>query len=162
VLQATAQGMRFEGCSVGIDASSGSGMLSLIDSSATNTSVVVAAAAMSSSSVTGSLVLENVVADSTVAAVSWTSSCTCTWEEYEEARNSQSKVLNNTDHQDRDDHHPHRPRQVRHGLDPRQHLPSQLHHRIPRPRPVHHRLPPCSPHQHHHRRLPCPLTPNIR
>ena len=72
VVQATAQGLRFEGCSIGIDASSGSGMLSLIDSSAINTPVVVAAAAMSSTSVAGSLLLENVIVDNTVAAVSWT------------------------------------------------------------------------------------------
>ncbi len=70
LLQGTAQGLRFEGCSIGIDATSGSGMLSLIDSSATNTSVVVAAAAMSASSVTGSLVLENVNVDDSVPAVS--------------------------------------------------------------------------------------------
>ena len=62
--------MRFEGCSVGIDASTGSGMLSLIDSSATNTPVVVAAATMSSTSVTGSLLLENVIVDGTCGAVS--------------------------------------------------------------------------------------------
>ncbi|KAH6848217.1 glycoside hydrolase family 55 protein [Chaetomium sp. MPI-CAGE-AT-0009] len=67
VLQATAQGLRFEGCSVGIDASTGNtGMLNLIDSNATNTSVVVHAAA--SSGVPGSLVLENVIVDDSVAA----------------------------------------------------------------------------------------------
>jgi hypothetical protein len=78
--------MKFEGCSVGIDASSGSGMLSLIHLSATNTPVVVAAAARSGTSVTGSLLLENVIVDSTVAAVSWTASCTT--DEDEEARNA--------------------------------------------------------------------------
>ncbi|KAK3898482.1 glucan endo-1,3-beta-glucosidase [Staphylotrichum tortipilum] len=76
LLQGTAQGLRFEDCSIGIDASSGSGMLSLIDSSATNTSVVITAAAMSSSSVTGSLVLENVNVDSSVAATIKTGSTT--------------------------------------------------------------------------------------
>ncbi len=70
VLQATAQGLRFDGCSIGIDAASGtSGMLSLIDSSATNTSAVISAAAVSST-VAGSLLLENVAVDSSVAAVS--------------------------------------------------------------------------------------------
>lgn len=62
-LQATAQGLTFEGCSVGIDAS-GSKMLNVIDTAATNTSVVVSAAT------TGSLVLENVIVDDSVSAVS--------------------------------------------------------------------------------------------
>ncbi|KAL2145165.1 hypothetical protein VTI28DRAFT_7801 [Corynascus sepedonium] len=60
-LQATAQGLTFEGCSVGIDAS-GSKMLNVIDTAATNTSVVVSAAT------TGSLVLENVIVDDSVSA----------------------------------------------------------------------------------------------
>ena len=73
VLQATAQGLTFEGCSVGIDASTGgSGMLNLIDSTATNTSVLVAAAAASNST-SGSLVLENVNVDGSVPAVSYKS-----------------------------------------------------------------------------------------
>ncbi|KAK4161776.1 glucan endo-1,3-beta-glucosidase [Cladorrhinum sp. PSN259] len=67
VLQATAQGLTFDGCSVGIDASTGgSGMLSLIDSAATNTVVLVAAA--ESNAVSGSLVLENVNIDDSVSA----------------------------------------------------------------------------------------------
>jgi glucan 1,3-beta-glucosidase len=70
VLQATAQGLTFEGCSVGIDASTGgSGMLNLIDSTATNTTVLVAAAAASNGA-SGSLVLENVSVDDSVLAVS--------------------------------------------------------------------------------------------
>lgn len=69
LLQATAQGLTFEGCSVGIDASSGgSGMLNLIDSTATNTSVVVAAAELNG--VSGSMVLENVIVDDSVPVVS--------------------------------------------------------------------------------------------
>lgn len=68
LLQATAQALSFEGCSVGIDASSGSGMLNLIDSTATNTSVFVAAAELNGAA--GSLVLENVLVDDSVPVVS--------------------------------------------------------------------------------------------
>ncbi|KAK4190867.1 glucan endo-1,3-beta-glucosidase [Podospora australis] len=67
LLQATAQGLTFDGCSVGIDASTGSsGMLNLIDSTATNTSVLVATAA-SLNNVSGSVVLENVNVDDSVS-----------------------------------------------------------------------------------------------
>ncbi|GAB1315552.1 Family 55 glycoside hydrolase [Madurella fahalii] len=72
VLQATAQGLTLEGCEVGIDASSGSGMLNLIDCTASNTTTVVAAA--DSDTVAGSLVLENVVVDDSAVATVKTNS----------------------------------------------------------------------------------------
>jgi hypothetical protein len=67
--QATVQGLRFEGCTIGIDASSGgSGHLSVLDSSAVNTPTFLVAA--TTTSLQGSLVLENVMIDSSVSAVS--------------------------------------------------------------------------------------------
>jgi len=68
--QATVQGLRFEGCTVGIDASSGgSGHLSVLDSSAANTPTFLLAAAMKKT-LQGSLLLENVIVDNSTSAVS--------------------------------------------------------------------------------------------
>jgi glucan 1,3-beta-glucosidase len=69
VVQATGQGLRFEGVTTGIDTtgSNSNGILSLIDSSATNTSTLINAGTTSTAS--NSLVLENVIVDSSVAAV---------------------------------------------------------------------------------------------
>lgn len=65
----TGQGLRFENVQVGIDArGGGNGFFALIDSSATNTSVVVAEDEQQFT--LGSLVVENFVADATVQAVS--------------------------------------------------------------------------------------------
>lgn len=70
ILQATAQGLRFSSCNVGIDATVATmGILNLIDSTATNTSALVTAAAASAGAVSGSLMLENVRVDGTVPAV---------------------------------------------------------------------------------------------
>ncbi|KAK3321756.1 glycoside hydrolase family 55 protein [Apodospora peruviana] len=67
ILQVTGQGLRFEGCGTGVDATSGrAGLFNFIDSTATNTSTLLKAAALSSGSVTGSLVLENLIVDSSV------------------------------------------------------------------------------------------------
>ncbi|KAK3356868.1 family 55 glycoside hydrolase [Lasiosphaeria hispida] len=66
LLQGTGQGLRFDSCKIGIDASSGVGLFNLIDSTATNTSTLVLASAASTAS--GSLVLENVMVDSSVPA----------------------------------------------------------------------------------------------
>lgn len=64
----TGQGLRFENVQVGIDARGGaSGFFALIDSTATNTSMVVAEDQQQFTM--GSLVLENVMVDSTVPAV---------------------------------------------------------------------------------------------
>jgi len=64
----TGQGLRFEDCAVGIDTTSGgNGLFNLIDSTAANTSVVVKSGATSTPQ--GSLVLENVIVDSSVPAV---------------------------------------------------------------------------------------------
>jgi glucan 1,3-beta-glucosidase len=70
LLQGTGQGLRFESCTVSIDTTSGgSGLFNLIDSTATNTSSVVNAPASASTSTQNSLLLENVVVDSSVPAV---------------------------------------------------------------------------------------------
>jgi glucan 1,3-beta-glucosidase len=70
LLQGTGQGLRFESCSVGIDTTSGgSGVFNLIDSTATNTSVVVNSPASDNTSTQNSLLLENVIVDSSVPAV---------------------------------------------------------------------------------------------
>ena len=67
--QATVQGLRFEGCTVGIDASSGgSGHLSVLDSSAANTPTFLSAAPMKT--LQGSLLLENVIVENSTSAVS--------------------------------------------------------------------------------------------
>jgi hypothetical protein len=67
LLMGTGQGFRFEGVTTGLDTTaSGVTHFNLIDSSATRTNTVVSAAAGS----TNSLVLENVVVDSTVPIVS--------------------------------------------------------------------------------------------
>jgi glucan 1,3-beta-glucosidase len=64
----TAQGLRFEGCTVGIDTTSrGNGHLNLIDSTAADTKTLVNAA--TTTTVQGSMVLENVVVNSTVPVV---------------------------------------------------------------------------------------------
>jgi glucan 1,3-beta-glucosidase len=69
LVQGTGQGLRFEDCVAGIDTSGGgSGTFNLIDSTATNTSVVVNAGATSTPQ--GSLVLENVIVDASVSSVS--------------------------------------------------------------------------------------------
>jgi len=65
----TAQALRFEDCAIGIDTSSGgNGLLNLIDSTATNTTALVNSAPATTSA-QNSLVLENVIVDSTVPAV---------------------------------------------------------------------------------------------
>lgn len=65
---ATGQGLRFEGCTLGIDATSGGlGHFSLLDSSASNTSTLLSIS--DSTTTTGSLVLENVIVDSSVPEV---------------------------------------------------------------------------------------------
>lgn len=65
----TGQGLRFENVQVGVDArGGGSGFFALIDSTATNTSMLVAEDAQQFTM--GSLVLENVAVDSTVPSVS--------------------------------------------------------------------------------------------
>lgn len=65
----TGQGLRFENVQVGIDArGGGSGFFALIDSTATNTSMLVAEDQQQFTM--GSLVLENVMVDSTVPVVS--------------------------------------------------------------------------------------------
>lgn len=64
----TGQALRFEGCSVGVDTTSGgNGLLNLIDSTAENTTTLVNAATTTSSQ--GSLVLENVIVGSSVPEV---------------------------------------------------------------------------------------------
>jgi glucan 1,3-beta-glucosidase len=69
MVHGTFQGLLFEGCTIGIDTTSGgNGMLNLIDSSASNTSTLVNAPA--TSTVQSSMVLENVIVDSSVGAVS--------------------------------------------------------------------------------------------
>ncbi|KAK0748997.1 glycoside hydrolase family 55 protein [Schizothecium vesticola] len=73
LLQATAQGLRFSSCSVGIDATVATmGMLNLIDSTATNTSALVTAGALSAGAVSGSLMLENIRVDGSTVRVSGT------------------------------------------------------------------------------------------
>jgi hypothetical protein len=68
LVQATGQGLRFEGCTTGIDVTGNTnGLFNLIDSSATNTQALISAGA--STGAWGSLVLENVIVDSTVPAV---------------------------------------------------------------------------------------------
>ncbi len=65
----TAQALRFEGCIIGIDTTSGgNGLLNLIDSSATNTSSL--ASAPKTSTAQGSIVVENTLVDASVPAVS--------------------------------------------------------------------------------------------
>lgn len=67
----TGQALRFEGCDVGVDTTAGgNGLLNLIDSTATNTTVLVNAAPTVIASTRNSLVLENVIVDSSVPAVS--------------------------------------------------------------------------------------------
>ena len=110
--QATMQGLRFQGCTIGIDASSGgSGHLSVLDSSAVDTPTFLAAA--TTTNLQGSLVLENVIVDSSVSAV------------------SRSKILRSPDsdvltrHQDSQNRDCHRPRWLdrdRNHLDSRQRL----------------------------------------
>ncbi|KAK3377556.1 glycoside hydrolase family 55 protein [Podospora didyma] len=71
LVQGTGQGLRFGSCSIGIDATSGGlGAFNLIDSSATNTSTLISSA--SSSNTFGSLVLENVLVDSSTVKVGGT------------------------------------------------------------------------------------------
>lgn len=67
--QVTAQDFRFENVKIGIDASSGgSGHFTLLDSTATNTSILILAA--TTTTLQGSMVLENIAVDQFVAAVS--------------------------------------------------------------------------------------------
>ncbi|KAK5657995.1 hypothetical protein OQA88_2549 [Cercophora sp. LCS_1] len=70
MIQGTGQGLRFNNCKVGIDATGGgAGMFSLIDSTAANTTTVVLADHVSADDTSsGSLVLQNIIVDSTVAA----------------------------------------------------------------------------------------------
>ena len=71
-MQCTGQGLRFEGVTTGVDTTGNTvGLFNLIDSTASNTQAVIAADA-TQSSMQGSLVLENVIVDSTVPAVSST------------------------------------------------------------------------------------------
>ncbi|KAJ4367429.1 hypothetical protein N0V83_007011 [Neocucurbitaria cava] len=66
MVHGTFQGLRFEGVSVGVDTTSGgSGLLNLIDSTASNTTTLVNAP--STTNAQNSMVLENVVVDSSVA-----------------------------------------------------------------------------------------------
>lgn len=68
ILHETFQGLQFEGCTIGIEiTSSGSGILNLIDSSASNTTTSVNAPA--TTTVQSPMVLENVIVDSSVGAV---------------------------------------------------------------------------------------------
>ncbi|KAK3377446.1 pectate lyase superfamily protein-domain-containing protein [Podospora didyma] len=68
LVQGTGQGLRIDSCNIGIDATSGGlGAFNLIDSSATKTSTVISSA--SSSNTFGSLMLENVLVDSSVPTV---------------------------------------------------------------------------------------------
>ena len=70
VAQATVQGCIFDGVKIGIDTTGGGNQnLNLIDSSAKNTSALVSADAAPKTT-SGSMVLENVIVDSTVLAVS--------------------------------------------------------------------------------------------
>lgn len=67
-VQVTAQGLQFEGCTTGLDSSGGAhGLINLIDSKATNTSVMLSVAA--SDSAWGAVVVENVVVDGSVGSV---------------------------------------------------------------------------------------------
>ncbi|KAK0644443.1 glycoside hydrolase family 55 protein [Cercophora newfieldiana] len=67
----TGQALRFEGCDVGVDTTAGgNGLLNLIDSTATNTPVLVNAAPIAAGSTRNSLVLENVIVDSSTVKVS--------------------------------------------------------------------------------------------
>lgn len=76
LLQGTGQGLRFEGCTTGIDLSGNpSGNFNLIDSTASNTTTVVSAGGLANSGGTF-LVLENVIVDSSVPAVSLQSTVT--------------------------------------------------------------------------------------
>ena len=70
--QATFQGLRFERCTIAIDATSGgSGHLSILDSSAADTpTFLLAATTTTATNLQGSLVLENVIVDASVAVVS--------------------------------------------------------------------------------------------
>src|SRR3569833_1001385 len=64
----TAQSLRFEGCTVGIDTTSGgNGLLNLIDTTAANTSTLVNAPTTTSTQ--SSMVVENVIVDSSVSVV---------------------------------------------------------------------------------------------
>ncbi|KAH8647050.1 glycoside hydrolase family 55 protein [Tricladium varicosporioides] len=68
VVQATGQGLRFEGCTTGIDTTgSTNGMFNLIDSTAVNTQTVINAG--TTTTAWNSLVLENVIVDSTTVKV---------------------------------------------------------------------------------------------
>lgn len=70
IVTATGQGLRFEGVTTGVDTTGSSiGHFSLIDSSASHTQAVLTADANPTNS-QGSLLLENVIVDSTVPAVS--------------------------------------------------------------------------------------------
>jgi hypothetical protein len=59
---ATAQGLRFEGVTTGIDATTGSSFLALIDSTAVDTNTILALGS-------GAAVVENVIAESGVKTV---------------------------------------------------------------------------------------------
>ena len=68
LFEGTGQGLRFESCRIGVDTSNNNtGFFALIDSSATDTKVLFNAA--DSPTAQGSIVLENIVVDSTVPAV---------------------------------------------------------------------------------------------
>ncbi|KAK1751241.1 glycoside hydrolase family 55 protein [Echria macrotheca] len=65
----TGQGLRFEDCSIGVDTTSGgNGLLNLIDSTASNTTTLVNAAPTTAGSTQNSLVLENIMVDSSVSS----------------------------------------------------------------------------------------------
>ncbi len=69
LFEGTGQGLRFESCQVGVDTSNNNtGFFALIDSSATNTNILFNAS--NSPNAQGSIILENVVVDSSVASVS--------------------------------------------------------------------------------------------
>ncbi|KAK0622666.1 glycoside hydrolase family 55 protein [Immersiella caudata] len=80
IVQGTGQGLEFRNCNVGVDATGGgSGMFSLIDSTATNTTTLVLADELSTgnrSASSGFLVLENLIVDATVGATLKTASQT--------------------------------------------------------------------------------------
>lgn len=75
MVQITVQGCVFEGVNVGVDISGDTlGMLNLIDSRASDTKALVKTDQDRSDGV-GSLALENVIVDSTVAAVCYSLNC---------------------------------------------------------------------------------------
>jgi glucan 1,3-beta-glucosidase len=70
MVTATGQGLRFEGVTTGVDTTGNTiGNFNLIDSSASNTQAVLSADT-TTTTMQGSLLLENVIVDSTIPVVS--------------------------------------------------------------------------------------------